>query len=279
VPTLPNARALTISSFDSALDERAVSCDLAALTFVDAYGLLGTACALRAALLDSPDVVVRAPASAQARAHLTAMGFRDFLSGIGRSSSLPAGSALEASGVVVPLRGAVDSGGSQQLSALLWAQLREHVDPSVLQAIAEGVWEIVGNALEHSGSDALILGQVYRTSRGGRPPDHDDRVQVVVGDVGRGIRASFLATGAQAPRDDLAAINLALEYLVSSVTDDPGRGQGLFTTMEQIVGLAGLMIVRSGAAKVTIDAAGRREQTVPPLPGVIVAMSLPLYPG
>jgi hypothetical protein len=279
MPTLPRAPALTISSFDAALDERAASCNLARLKFVDAYGLVGTACAIRAGLADSPDLAVRAPTSSQARAHLTAMGFRDFLSDIGRSPSLPAGPALEASGVVVPLRSAADSGGAQQLSQMLWAQLREHVDPSVLQAIAEGVWEIVGNALEHSGSDALILGQVYRTARGGRPPDHDDRVQVVVGDVGRGIRESFLATGAHSPRDDLEAVKLALEYLVTSVTDDPGRGQGLFTTMEQVVGLAGLMIVRSGTAKVTIDAAGPREETVPSLPGVIVAMSLPLYPG
>jgi len=60
----------------------------------------------------------------------------------------------------------------------------------VLQVIAEGVSEMIGNALEHSGSDALIMGQVYRLARGGRPPDHDDRIQVVIGDTGRGIRES-----------------------------------------------------------------------------------------
>ena len=73
------------------------------------------------------------------------------------------------------------------------------------------------------GSDALIMGQVYRASHGGTPPDHDDRVQVVIGDIGQGIRASFLATGFHAPDDDLEAIRNALEYLVTSV-DDPGRG-------------------------------------------------------
>jgi hypothetical protein len=160
----------------------------------------------------------------------------------------------------------------------LWAQLESHVDPAVLGAITEGVWEMVANAIEHSGDDALIMGQVYRAHRGGLPPDHDDRVQVVIGDAGRGIRGSFLATGTHEPESDLDAITLATEYLVSSVPDDPGRGQGLFTTIEQVVGVRGRMIIRSGEARVAISAEGHTHEAVPFLPGVIVALSLPLYP-
>jgi len=145
--------------------------------------------------------------------------------------------------------------------------------------LIEDVWEMVGNALEHSGSDAMVMGQVYLSKRGGKAPDHNDRVQVVIGDVGRGIRASFLATGVKEPVDDLEAINLALQYLVTSVADDPGRGQGLSTTMEQVIGMQGRMVVRSGSAKVSIEEDRRHEETVPALGGVIVALSLPLYPG
>jgi len=279
VPTLPHARVLTISRFDSALDPGADACDLRPLEFIDAYGLVGTACALRVALAEDPDLPVYAPSNETMGSHLSAMGFRDFLSGVGRSSSLPAEPAFDTSGVVVPLQSAADSGGAQALSQLLWEQLRSHVDPQVLGVIAEGVWEMVANALEHSGSDALIMGQVYRADRGGKPPDHADRVQVVVGDVGRGIRGSFLATGVRTPRDDLEAINLALQYLVTSVPDDPGRGQGLSTTMEQVIALEGRMIVRSGTAKVAIGADFKHEETVAPLPGVFAALSLPLYPG
>jgi hypothetical protein len=92
------------------------------------------------------------------------------------------------------------------------------------------------------------------------------------------IRSSFLETGARNPASDRDAIELALEYLVSSV-DDPGRGQGLTDTMEQVVALQGRMIVRSGNAKVAITARGRTHTQVPRLPGVIVALSLPLCPG
>lgn len=206
------------------------------------------------------------------------MGFRDFLSTLGQDCELPATSPIDAPEVVVPLRSAADSGGAQALSNLLWEQLRDRVAPEVLNTIAEGVWEMVANALEHSGTDALIMGQVYRAPRG-KPPDHHNRVQVVIGDTGRGIRESFLATGAYTPATDLEAIRLGLQYLVSSVADDPGRGQGLFTTMEQVVQTQGRMIVRSGTSRVSVDAAGQMDQEVPYLPGVVVALILPLYPG
>ncbi len=149
----------------------------------------------------------------------------------------------------------------------------------VLLAVAEGVWEMIANALEHSGSDPLIMGQVYRRARGGEAPDHDERVQVVIGDVGRGIRGSFLHTGLHSPSDDREAIALALEYLVTSVPNDRGRGQELSRTMEEVVALQDSMYVRRGSAMVVAGPAGREARTVEALPGVIVALSLPPYPG
>lgn len=278
--TLPRpSTKLAISNFDSTLDDQSDVCDLSRLTFIDAYGLVGTACALRVALAQDPELTIVGPANRTTAAHLTTMGLRSFLEDHGRSSLLPEMEPADVSDVVVPLRSASNSGGEQALSKLLWAQLRDHVDPSVLMTISEGVWEMVANALEHSGSDALIMAQVYWRKRHGQPPDHDDRVQVVIGDVGQGIRASFLATGVRQPATDLEAINAALEYLVSSVPDDPGRGQGLSTTMEQVIGLEGRMIVRSGTGKVSIDAEKSSDATVESVPGVLVAMSLPLYPG
>jgi hypothetical protein len=279
MPTLPYGSSLTFSRFDDALDATARVCDLRPLRFIDAYGLVGTACALRCAFDDDPNLTVLAPDNESTREHLAAMGLRDFLALSGRSSLLPSETKVDAPTVVVPLRSTSDSLGAEQLSHLLWGQLHDKVDPQVLQAVTEGVWEIVGNALEHSGSDALIMGQVYRADRGGKPPDHEDTVQVVVGDVGRGILASFLETGVKHPQDDIEAIGLALEYLVTSVPDDPGRGQGLSTTLEQVLALGGRMIVRSGAGKIVIDKDGRHDEHVRRLPGVLVAVSLPLYPG
>ncbi len=116
MPMLPHARVLTISHFDSALDPGAESCDLRSLEFIDAYGLVGTACALRLALTEDPDLPVHTPSNETMSSHLSAMGFRDFLSSVGRSSALPAKPPFDTSDVVVPLRSAADSGGAQALS-------------------------------------------------------------------------------------------------------------------------------------------------------------------
>jgi hypothetical protein len=180
---------LTIGRFDEALDGFAAACDLSALAFIDAYGLVGTACAIQAPRASGSAIEVVPPSGETTRAHLSAMGFREFVASEGQHLALPDAPAAEASSVVVPLRRASDAGGSQSLSHLLWTQLRDHVDPQVLQAVVGGVWEIVSNAREHSGADALIMGQVYRRPRGDtkrRPVDNDNRVQVVIGDVGRG---------------------------------------------------------------------------------------------
>jgi hypothetical protein len=278
--TLPaDSAALTISNFDSSLRTGAAACSLKTLKFVDAYGLVGTVCAVRQALAEDNDLTLELPSNPGIQAHLAAMGFDDFLRQIGEPG-LPAGGVkAEASGVVVPLRSAADAGGEQVISQLLWDQLSDQVSPQILAAIGEGVWEMVANALEHSGSDASVMAQVYRIDRGGRPPDHDDRVQVVIGDIGRGIRGSFASSPDHDPDNDLQAIDLALQYLISSVHEDPGRGQGLSTTLEQVVDLGGRMIVRSGCGRVSIEGDQRDEETVAPLGGTMVALSLPLYPG
>jgi hypothetical protein len=280
VPTLPNKpRKLTIGNFDQELDPNAKDCDLTPLAFIDAYGLVETACALRLALSEETGLLIKAPSNEATRSHLSAMGLRDFLEGFGLASLLPESPTFDASDVVVPLRSGTQSGGEQAASHLLWEQLQGDVSPQVLEALAEGIWEMVGNAQEHSGSDPLIMAQVYNAKRGKKSFDHNNRVQVVVGDSGRGIRESFLATGAHQPASDLEAIELALQYLVTSVVGDPGRGQGLSTTMEQVIGLQGHMVVRSGSGKVSIDADRTMKAKVPMLAGTVVALSLPLYPG
>lgn len=218
-----SGRALTLAAFDHSLQDTQATCDLRSLTFIDAYGLVGTACAIRAG--GGKAAPVLPPASPPARSHLAAMGFDAFLTaptGASTTSSALAATALD---VVVPLSYASDSGGAQALSNLLWEQLRPHVDPLVLNAIAEGVWEMVANAIEHSGDDALVMGQVYKTPRG-KPPDHDDRVQVVIGDAGRGIRQSFLDSGAYDPSSTSKRSNTpsSIWRPPSSMTQDGGRG-------------------------------------------------------
>lgn len=239
--TLPaGGRSLGLTTFDGQLQAGAPSCDLSELRFIDAYGLVGAACALLAAA-KAGHPPIEYPGQRQVCEHLTRMGLRDLLRQLDYPVVLPDSAPIERPDVLVPLTRIDRVFGAEQLSHLLHEQLRDHADPQVLEAILEGLWELAANALEHSGSEAVIMGQVYRK---GELPHHRNRVQVAIGDAGIGIRRSFLDSGRRQPHDDLAAIDLALEYLMTSV-DDPGRGQGLSTAAEQ----------------------------------VLVCISLPLYPG
>lgn len=85
-------------------------------------------------------------------------------------------------------------------------------------------------------------------------------------------------SGSHSPATDGEAIELAMRYLVTSVVDDRGRGQGPYTTAEEVVEMDGLMVVRSGNAKLSVTRAGTAAEIVPTMRGVIVALNLPLYP-
>jgi len=273
MPTLPTGgRSLTLERFDHNLCPNASSCDLSKLTFIDAYGLVATACALLASLGSGDPPPLRSPVQEQVRTHLALMGFGTLLEHLGYMPDLPVTSPPERPDVLVPLERFTSDFAAEQLSHLLWENLRREADPQVLNATLEGLWELAANAIEHSGAEAVIMGQVYRR---GEPPDHLNRVQVVVGDAGRGIMRSLVESGRYKPRDDLEAIELALGYLVTSV-DDPGRGQGLYTTMEWVTALQGKLVVRSGATKVTLESGPAGSERVPFLDGTIVCMSLPL---
>ena len=121
---------LTIASFDATLGAGLRECRLDSLSFIDAYGLVGIATAIRAGLAGGEKVAVTAPARTGMREHLAAMGFDDFLRQIGHPALEAEAEAMESSGVVVPLRSAADAGGEQAISQLLWDQLREQVDPA-----------------------------------------------------------------------------------------------------------------------------------------------------
>jgi hypothetical protein len=262
-----------MSRFDRCLVRDAELCDLADLAFIDAFGVVGTASCILAAAKAGETPRVMLPAAVQVREHLAVMGFLGFLGDIGQEHQMHV-SPSSRRDVVVPLTRVASVFEAEQLSRLLWANAARW-DAQVLEALTEGLWELVANAIEHSGADALLMGQVYER---GEPPDHDRRVQIVIGDAGRGIRASFLESGTRSPADDAAAIEFALQYLVSSVPD-PGRGQGLTTTVEQSTALTGKVVLRSGGAQVTVDPGGTRFESVEPVGATVVGISLPLYPG
>lgn len=266
--------ALTWSRFDRAVHEDGYGSDLTELTFIDAFGLVGAAVAIAEAIDVGTLPVITIPSRHQVSEHLSHMGLADVLDDLGVDHDLPPTPTVVSEHVVMPLNVVSEVSTIEGLSLLLVNQLERWVHAQVLVAITEALWELAANALEHSGAKAFMMGQVYKRE----PPDHDRRVQVVIGDAGRGIRESFRATRTHEPADDRAAIDLAVQYLVSSVPDS-GRGQGLFTTISEVTGLGGAVIVRSGTARLVARRGTRTMTSVPRAAGTIVGVSLPLYPG
>lgn len=271
--SLPRGSVITMSRFDRCLVPGAECCDLSSLTFIDAFGVVATASSILAAANAGDLPRVALPAAPQMLKHLTGMGLLHFLRDIGVPFE-PDAAPINRGDVVVPLTRISNVFEAEQLSELLWANAARW-DAQVLEVLTEGLWELAANALEHSGADAMLMGQVYER---GEPPDHDGRVQIVIGDAGRGIRASFLEGSTRSPATDIDAIELALEYLVSSVPD-PGRGQGLTSTVEQTTELEGKVVIRSGGGRVIVDRAGSSAKMVEPISATVVGISLPLYPG
>jgi hypothetical protein len=267
MPPFASNASLTLETFDPSLANTSSICDLTRLSFVDAYGLVGTVCALLSGgPADLPDL--RLPRNPATQRHLQSMGFAQVLREAGYPFAQDA-EPIDRPDVLVPLSYIKSIHAAEQLSHLLFEQISDQSATHAIEPLTEGLWELTANALEHSGVDAFLMGQVYRRAET-RP-----YVQIVVGDVGKGIRQSFLDSGAYEPPSDAAAIHLALEYLISSVPDT-GRGQGLTTTAEGVIAWGGSLVVRSGTARVDVDKARRHTSMVPELNGTLVAISLPL---
>lgn len=272
---------LTFISFDRHLSSASRITDLHDITFIDAYGLVGLALTVMDAIKKGEELDIYAPDNEQLNGHMDRMGFGEVMDEIGAGGTRRARKVIDdRPDVVVPLHLMRKEADVQPLADILFTQLRRHADSQVLNAISEGLYELTNNSFEHSGgAPAVGMAQVYTR---GQAPDHENTVQLVIGDVGCGVRESFLSRGAYHPSSDADALALSLEYLVSSVPEeeDPGRGQGLATADEEATGLQGSFSIRSGTARV-LHRAGSEPVTmdVPYLKGTIVGLVIPLRPG
>lgn len=95
---------------------------------------------------------------------------------------------------------------------------RDFGSRQILRAFCVAVSELLENAVEHACSPigGLVAAQRYETSR----------LELMVVDLGRGIKDSLAQNPSYAELTELGAIRRALEDGVSSL-DDPGRGGGL----------------------------------------------------
>ncbi len=98
----PSSR-LTLSSFDQALSSVGVGCDLAKLTFVDVFGLVGCAVSLCQNVSSEQELLFVRPTRSPVAEYLSYMGFPEVLDKLGLQSNLPSSPSAHFPDVVLPV--------------------------------------------------------------------------------------------------------------------------------------------------------------------------------
>jgi len=168
---------------DSATETRI---DLGTVDFVLPGGIVAVACAARRAVKLGRRVTIRPPLDGQVARYASRMGLGDILSECGAPGSLPIVRHHDRTDALVECQW-VDDDAVGNLAVLLNDRLWDAgVDELVTDTITSAVYEIADNVKVHSGAGGgFICAQTYEagTAR--------ERIEVAVGDSGRGIRASL----------------------------------------------------------------------------------------
>lgn len=157
-----------------------------------------------------------------------------------------------------------------------------HYPPTGVIQFSVVLSEVCQNIVEHAEAPGWVAAQSYLWARRlGR------RVVVLsVSDTGRGFRGSLASEHASRYGDrwsDAAALEAAFLHGTTRLPD-PGRGQGLQQIRRQVGRWEGMIVVRSGEARIA-DVPGwggavpPLESGLPPIPGAHIAIALPERTG
>jgi len=199
----------------TASQQKNLTVDLAALTFIEPAGLVSVAVIIEDAVAAGREVTFRPPKDEDLAGYLARMRMGEHLDFLGVGHTLPQVHERRAGHRLVELR---RFDGHDGLEALIETLIRTHVDdrPELIQPLYTALDEIAVNVLEHSGrSHGLVAMQRY---------DKRNDIAFAIGDSGVGLRAR-LSTVHPVQDDRLAVVRAAQTHV--STIDQPGRGRGI----------------------------------------------------
>jgi hypothetical protein len=196
------------------------------------------------------------------------MGLGTVLDDCGVQARLPSVRRQNREDVLVECRWA-DDDAIEGLAGLISDRLWDaHVDAEVTDLVSVAVYEIADNVKAHAGSGGgFICAQTYRR---GTPYE---RVEVAVGDIGRGVRASLEAR--HSPVDDEHALRLATTESVTSLPEDR-RGLGLHYVARDIPRAGGRLAILSGDAMLQVNPSGAQSTKRASIVGTLVEVRVPV---
>ena len=246
----------------------ATQIDLSSVDFVLPGGIVAVACSARSALERGEQITVVAPDRDDVARYASRMGLSDVLANCGAESVLPPVRRHEQGHVLVDCQWADDSaveGLSIMVSDRLWAA---SVDAEIIDLVDMSVYEVADNVRTHAGSGGgFICAQTYKR---GTP---EERIEVALGDTGRGIRASLEAR--YSPLDDQDALRLATKESVTGLPQER-RGLGLHYLARDIPRVGGRFTLRSGGAYLRVFPGGPYSAQSEPIVGTLVEICVPV---
>lgn len=241
--------------------------DLSRVRFVLPGGIVAVACLAKAASARGVDVMVKAPADLNVDRYVSRMGLGEVLSDCGLHAPFTVVTHHDRADVLVGCQWA-DEEGIAGLANMVNDRLWEaNVPERTTDLIVSAVFEVADNVLAHSESGGgFICAQTYQ------PSTRFERIELAVGDIGRGVKASLQQR--YNPADDQDALELAIQNNVSGL--NPNRGIGLHNVARDIPRAGGRLTIRSGSAYLHVHPGGPYYGSCGRIPGTLVEMRVPV---
>lgn len=248
-------------------DDWYTSIDLRTVRFLLPGGLVAVACAAQAAATAGHVIRVQAPVADDVRKYASRMGLGDVLSFCGVQIDLPPVHHHERADVLVEC-GWAGHDTIGELADLIGSRLWEAgVDAVSTDVITTSVYEIADNVVTHAGSDGgYVCAQTYER---GSP---NERVEIAIGDTGRGIRASL--SERHEISSDEQALRLAIAESVSGINSR--RGLGLHYVARDIPKAGGRVTLMSQGAYLQVHPGGPYATSCDPVTGTLVGIRVPV---
>lgn len=263
---------ITVQTIDQILDvlvsQDTPHLDLGAVDFIDPYGLLLLALAIRHRSLNGSALRIRWPRSRRVRSWMDAMGFANQIDAFPKG---PGNSLSSKSDALQPITAIAQEEKVSQLVNGFDHRLAERypLTKESRNALVKVMLELFQNIPQHSNA----TGELSDPHGLAAMQDYTDSVFLVVADMGIGLRGSLALREEFARLNDKSALN-KIVFDGMSRFSDPGRGGELRRIAQLVRKWDGIFAVRSGEALLYMDTERGDVYDAPFFPGVQIAVRL-----
>ncbi len=141
----------------------------------------------------------------------------------------------------------------------------QNFPPGFSQFLLYTLSELSANIKEHAQAKTATIGLEVK----------NNQCAIIITDDGQGLLKNYLTKKIR-PKDDVAAIELALNGLSTKSATE--RGYGLSSTRKLVALLKGKLEIKTGTGIVAIEGNASRFKVVKKIPGLVIKITVPIKP-